>query len=92
VSSFRDQGSVDDAEDPILRVLRTAAREVEHVDARWLALAEGRLDSGEAEVLREQASRTEDGRLLWGLFQVFNMAAQRQAASRGQTTEGSVCA
>jgi hypothetical protein len=85
---LRDHGSVDDADDPILAALRKAASEVQQVDPRWLAFAKGKLDPGEAEVLHEQASLSEDGRLLWGLFQVCNMAAQRQAANSGQPTEG----
>jgi hypothetical protein len=89
VSSFRDHYNVDDADDPILAALRKAASEVEYVDPRWLALADGTLPPEDIEVLREEASQTEDGRLLLGLFQMCSVATSG-AANDGSATEGRV--
>jgi hypothetical protein len=68
-----EHGGVADSadDDPTLAALREAAREIAHVEPRWLALAEGKLDPAEAEILREEAAQTEDGRLLWGLYELF---------------------
>jgi hypothetical protein len=68
MSGYRDRDSAGDADAPILAALRKAAREVAHVDPRWLALAEGKLALAEAEVLRGVASQTEEGRFLWALY------------------------
>jgi hypothetical protein len=86
MSDVPEKGDAGGAEDDkILDALRGAAREIEHIDPRWLALAEGKLAPWEAERLREEAEQTEDGRLLWGLFRLFS-ATEKPPTIDGAST------